>query len=37
VRRLLLVLAVIVAALVGLVAAGNLGLGPLVITREGEQ
>lgn len=35
--RLVTIVAVLVALLVGLVAAGNLGLGPLVITREGEQ
>jgi membrane protease subunit HflC len=36
-RRLVTVVAILVALLVGLVAAGNLGVGPLVITREGEQ
>ncbi|HEX5065787.1 MAG TPA: protease modulator HflC, partial [Myxococcota bacterium] len=35
--RLVTLLLVIVAVLVGLVAAGNVGVGPLVITREGEQ
>jgi membrane protease subunit HflC len=37
VRRLILFLFVTLAVGVGLVAAGNLNLGPLVITREGEQ
>jgi membrane protease subunit HflC len=36
-RRALLGLLLLVAALTGLVAAGNLGFGPIVITREGEQ
>jgi membrane protease subunit HflC len=36
-RRALLGLMLLVAALTGLVAAGNLDLGPIVITREGEQ
>jgi membrane protease subunit HflC len=37
VRRALIGLLVLLAVFVGLVAAGNLDLGPLVITREGEQ
>jgi membrane protease subunit HflC len=37
VRRLLIAVLAVFAAVVGLVAAGNLGIGPLVITREGEQ
>jgi membrane protease subunit HflC len=37
VRRAVLAILVLLALFVGLVAAGNLGLGPLVITREGEQ
>ena len=36
-RRLVLGIALVAVALTGLVAAGNLGLGPLVITREDEQ
>jgi len=36
-RRALLVLVLLAAALTGLVAAGNLGFGPIVITREDEQ
>ena len=36
-RRVLIALALVLAICIGLVAAGNLGLGPLVITREGEQ
>jgi membrane protease subunit HflC len=36
-RRLLLALLLLGAAGVGLVAAGNVGLGPVVITREDEQ
>jgi membrane protease subunit HflC len=36
-RRLVIALLLVLAACIGLVAAGNLGLGPLVITREGEQ
>ena len=36
-RRVATVLLVLLVLFVGLVAAGNLGLGPLVITREGEQ
>lgn len=36
-RRLLTLAAVALVVFVGLVAAGNLDLGPLVITREGEQ
>ncbi len=36
-RRLLLAAAALVAAAVGAIAAGNLGLGPVVITREDEQ
>ena len=36
-RRAVIAILVVLALLVGLVAAGNLGLGPLVITREGEQ
>ncbi len=36
-RRLLLGLALLAGLFVGLVAAGNVGLGPLVITREDEQ
>jgi membrane protease subunit HflC len=37
VRRAALVLALLALAATGLVAAGNVGLGPLVITREDEQ
>jgi membrane protease subunit HflC len=37
VRRLLVLLALLTALVMGLVAAGNLDLGPVVITREGEQ
>jgi membrane protease subunit HflC len=37
VRRLLTILFIALAAAVALIAAGNLNLGPLVITREGEQ
>jgi len=36
-RRLAIALLLVLAVGVGLVAAGNLNLGPLVITREGEQ
>jgi membrane protease subunit HflC len=36
-KRVLLALAVLLALGVGLVAAGNVGLGPLVVTREDEQ
>lgn len=36
-RRMALVVFLVVGALVGLVAAGNLGFGPVVITREDEQ
>jgi membrane protease subunit HflC len=36
-RRALLALVLLAAAFTGLVAAGNVGLGPLVITREDEQ
>ncbi len=36
-RRVLLGLLLLAAAMTGLVAAGNLGLGPLVITREDQQ
>ena len=36
-RRLLVLVVLVLAAAAGLVAAGNVGLGPLVITREGEQ
>ena len=36
-RRALLLLLLLGGAAVGLVAAGNLDLGPLVITREDEQ
>lgn len=36
-KRLLLLLAALLALGVGLVAAGNVGLGPVVITREDEQ
>jgi len=36
-RRVLLVVLVLVAAAAGLVWAGSLGLGPVLITREGEQ
>ncbi len=35
--RLLLVLVVVIGAFVGLVAAGNLGIGPFVITRADQQ
>jgi len=37
VRRVLLGVLVVVAAAIGLVAAGNIGWGPMVITREDEQ
>jgi membrane protease subunit HflC len=37
VRRALLLVVVVVAVCVGLVAAGEVGLGPVVITREDEQ
>jgi membrane protease subunit HflC len=37
VRRAVSVLLLLLAVFVGLVAAGNLNLGPLVVTREGEQ
>lgn len=36
-RRALLVVVLCMAAFLGLLAAGNLDLGPLVVTREGEQ
>lgn len=36
-KRLLLIAVVVVALGLGLLAAGGLGLGPVVITREGEQ
>jgi membrane protease subunit HflC len=36
-RRLLVLVLLLGAAAVGLIAAGNLGYGPVVITREGEQ
>jgi regulator of protease activity HflC (stomatin/prohibitin superfamily) len=37
VRKILLVSFILAAAFVGLVALGNLDMGPLVITREGQQ
>jgi len=37
VRRLLIVLVVLVAIAAGLLAAGRLGFGPMVVTTEGEQ
>jgi len=37
VRRLILILFVLVGLFVGLVAAAQMGLGPVVITKEGEQ
>jgi membrane protease subunit HflC len=37
VRRLFIALLIALAALMALVAAGDLGLGPVVVTREGEQ
>ncbi len=36
-RRLLIVVVLLAVAFVSLVAAANLGLGPLVVTREDEQ
>ena len=36
-RRVIILAALAFGAFVGLVVAGNLGMGPLVITREGEQ
>ena len=36
-RKLFLILAALLLACTGLVAAGNYGIGPVVITKEGSQ